>query len=377
MSKTADNQPKEKSSLISERRFAALKLFAIREKFFLGIIIALLLIAGVCYPYPQVAMWLGFAVAGYSVVANDSIQTIGTFLVSNKNTKWWILWIFIGGIFLATVTYSWVVYSGDVSFQRLSSKGFSEAPTEYYFLQVAAPIILLLLTRLRMPVSTTFMLLSVFSTSAEGVSKVAGKSFMGYVISFATAFLVWYLLQKPLQKLNKGEAKPYWKVLQWGISGTLWCMWIMHDAANVAIFLPRSLGVFEFLAFALTIFIGLGVLFYMRGDKMQEIVNEKTEVTDVRAATIVDLVYALILFLFKNISTIPMSTTWVFIGLLGGRELAIALAKRKQGLSIEKGRAGRIIGKDVALAGTGLIISVILALGANPTLAQEIMGYFK
>ncbi|MDZ7772138.1 MAG: hypothetical protein U5K31_05265 [Balneolaceae bacterium] len=93
------------------------------------------------------ARWVGFALAGYSAIANDSIQTIGTFLASNEDKKWWVLWLFIGGIFLVTVSYSWVVYDGDVSHQRLASKGFSEAPSSFTFLQVAAPIFLLLLTR--------------------------------------------------------------------------------------------------------------------------------------------------------------------------------------------------------------------------------------
>lgn len=48
------------------------------------IILALMVIAGVVFDNTQIAMWFGFIVAGYSVVANDSIQTIGTFLASNK-----------------------------------------------------------------------------------------------------------------------------------------------------------------------------------------------------------------------------------------------------------------------------------------------------
>ena len=42
-----------------------------------------------------------------------------------------------------------------------------------------------------------------------------------------------------------------------------------------------------------------------------------------RSATIIDFTYALILWYFKQYNDIPMSTTWVFVGLLCGRELAI------------------------------------------------------
>jgi len=36
---------------------------------------------------PQIAMWIGFILAGYSAEANDSIQTLGTFFSSNKKQK--------------------------------------------------------------------------------------------------------------------------------------------------------------------------------------------------------------------------------------------------------------------------------------------------
>ena len=43
-----------------------------------------------------------FLFAAYAAVANDSIQTLGTFIASNQDKKWWVLWIFIGGVFLIT-----------------------------------------------------------------------------------------------------------------------------------------------------------------------------------------------------------------------------------------------------------------------------------
>ena len=97
----------------------------------------------------------------------------------------------------------------------------------------------------------------------------------------------------------------------------------MQDAANIAVYLPRQLSFIEFLGFALPVFIGIGIMFKMGGERIQEIVDEKSQVVDVRAATIIDLIYAVILFYFKLHSKIPMSTTWVFLGLIGGREVAM------------------------------------------------------
>lgn len=349
-----------------------------KEKSFIILIAVLTFLCGIVTPYPQIAMWLGFCMAAYSAIANDSIQTIGTFIASNSERRWWILWLYIGVIFLATVFYSWYVFDGDVSHQRLASKGFDVAPTSFSFLQLAAPILLLILTRLRMPVSTSVLLLSAFSTQADSIGKVLTKSFAGYIIAFLSAILIWFLVTKYVSKYFKGSnPAKWWMPLQWITSGALWSIWISQDAANIAVYLPRSLNAWQFVAFSGFIFIGLGVLFYLKGDKIQGIVNEKSGVTDVRAATLVDLIYALLLYYFKVVSTIPISTTWVFIGLLGGRELAIALSKRrknKRSKSIKK--AGKLLSRDVLYASIGLVLSILLALAINDDVRNQLLDEF-
>ena len=80
------------------------------ERQFLTLVIIFFIAAALFIDYPSIVMWIGFGLAGYSVIANDSIQTIGVFLASNEKYPWWILWLFIGGIFLATVTYSFIHY---------------------------------------------------------------------------------------------------------------------------------------------------------------------------------------------------------------------------------------------------------------------------
>ncbi|MFD2034063.1 hypothetical protein ACFSKL_04630 [Belliella marina] len=349
--------------------------FTRKEKPFLIVILVLVSIAGVITPYTYAAMWFGFALAAYSAIANDSIQTIGTFIASNQSRKWYWLWLFMGLIFVGTVTYSWLTFNGDVSYQRLQVPGLEQAPTNFVFLQIAAPIVLLVMTRLRMPVSTTFLLLNVFTYKAGTIVSVMQKSFLGYLLAFFIAIIVWFTLEKFVKTYLKGTAKPYWYVLQWITSGTLWAVWIMQDAANIAVFLPRQLNVWEFVAYAGFVFIGLGFLFYLKGDRIQGIVNEKTKVTDVRAATIVDFVYAVILFYFKIMSNVPMSTTWVFIGLLGGRELSIALAKSRK---LKKRRARlvrayRLARKDVVRALIGLLVSLVLALIINEGVRKEMI----
>jgi len=346
------------------------------ERRFLTMIGLFFIVAAATHKTPHIAMWIGFFFAAYSAIANDSIQTIGTFLASNAKSRWWILWLFIGGIFVVTVSYSWVVYDGDVSYQRLTSKGFSEAPEEFKFLQVAAPLFLLILTRLRMPVSTTFLLLSAFATTPEGISQMLVKSLSGYLVAFVAAIVVWLSLNRLMIKWFRGTPHPVWRPLQWVISGALWAVWLMQDAANIAVYLPRSLSINGFLLFTGFVFFGLGVLFYLRGDKIQRIVTEKSDVADVRSATVIDAVYALILWYFKTISVVPMSTTWVFIGLLAGREIAMSVTDR-DGKGRPYRHTYRLIVKDLTYAIIGLVISIALAVAINPVILNELLSFFS
>jgi hypothetical protein len=101
------------------------------------------------------------------------------------------------------------------------------------------------------------------------------------------------------------------------------------------------------------------VIFYRSGGAIQKIVTTKTNTRDIRSATIIDFIYGWILLFFKELSNIPMSTTWVFLGLLAGRELAMTLALRHR----ETADAGRIVVRDASKAFAGLAVSVILAFG--------------
>ncbi len=345
--------------------------FISKERKFILLVLILFLVSFITAPLPGYARWIGFLVAGYAAVANDSIQTIGTFIASNRKKPWWLLWLFIGGIFLVTMTYSWLNYGGDVSYGRLASKGFSETPMNFSFLQVAAPIFLLILTRLKMPVSTTFLILTAFSTSAKSIAKVLSKSLTGYFLAFIIAFIAWLLVSKLIEKYATGNAHPLWRVAQWLTTGLLWSVWLMQDAANIAVYLPRQLSGIEFLGFVIPICLGLGYMLFQGGARIQQVVEEKSRVTDVRSATLVDFIYAIILFYFKLHSQIPMSTTWVFLGLLAGREIAMSI-RHTSNLNIFE--AIRMSAKDSAMASIGLVVSFLIALGCNDAMRQALFG---
>jgi hypothetical protein len=354
--------------------------WATKERTFLILIGFAFIIAAFATFNGKTAMWFGFLFAAYAAVANDSIQSLGTFIESNKEKKWYILWLFTGLIMLATLTFSYVYFNGDVTYQRLlDDNGNTKYPfdEEFSYFQIIAPVVLLILTRLRMPVSTTFLLLSVFSADVSGITSVVWKSVSGYILAFVLSFLIWYFAYDFISRyFKKRKFHKGWMVVQWLVSGSLWAVWLMQDGANIAVFLPRKLELYQFIIFVGTIFFGLGILFYLRGDKIQEVVSEKVRISDVRAATLIDFTYVLLLIYKLFISTVPMSTTWVFLGTIGGREIAVSLSRRKKG-SKHKRKALKLIGRDFLYATLGLVISVALASGANPIIRNNIIEYLS
>lgn len=354
--------------------------FMVQERAFLVIVLVGLLVSGIMVGYGRAAMWVGFFFAAYATVANDSIQSLGTFIESNRDKRWWILWLFIGSIFLAVVTFSWIYFDGDVTYQRLlDANGNTKYPhpEEFSFFQIIAPLVLLVMTRLRMPVSTTFLMLSVFTADSSGITSMLGKSLSGYGMAFVLSFVIWYFGYNFIRRYFKQrKPRPFWTAVQWVVSGLLWAVWVMQDGANVAVFLPRQQSLFEFIIFAGTIFLGLGLLFYLRGDKIQKIVSEKVRISDVRAATLIDMTFVILLIYKLFVSTIPLSTTWVFLGVIGGREIAINLARLKRGKT-HKLKALRIIGKDVGYALIGLLVSVVLAASVNGNITDQLKSYFE
>jgi len=263
----------------------------------------------------------GFIFAAYSVIANDSAQTLGTFIASNRESKWHWQWLTMASVMVVTLTYAYM--TGDIAHGRLNE---IPAPQVFQWYHLAAPALLLGLTRFGIPVSTTILTLSVFS-SAFVLEKILLKSAVGYALAAVSAYFLWSILtrfldeKKPVSQENKSK----WRIAQWAATCLLWHQWLAHDIANVAVFLPRgsNLPVWMFVSFMSILVIGLAHLFYTRGGKIQEIVLSKSGTRFMRSATIIDFVYAVILWYFKQYNDIPMSTTWVFVGLLCGRELAV------------------------------------------------------
>ena len=279
-------------------------------------------------------MWGGFILSAYAVVGNDSIQTLGTFLTSNEDKPWWLLWLFAGGILTATLVIGYVTSDHDVSYGRLmieNADGALRYPSppdmeRFGWAFLLPPLVLMILTRTGIPVSTSFLILTFFAP--KGLWDMIEKSLLGYVVAFGVAILLYTLIARTLSRrfittsLEPSKEK-LWMGLQWLSTGFLWSQWLIQDFANIYVYLNRSITRVELIVSLLILLAMLGYIFYSKGGKIQDIVRAKTNTQDVRSATIIDFTYGMVLLFFKELNDLPMSTTWVFLGLLAGREIAI------------------------------------------------------
>ena len=303
---------------------------------------------------------IGFLCAGYSVIGNDSIQTLGTFIASkSKHFKWYILASTASVAMILTISYGWYFYDGDISYGRLNRIPYQEI--QWY--HAVAPAILLLLTRIGIPVSTTFLVLSAFASTIV-LEKMLLKSVVGYGLAAMVAYIAWIVVSKFInEKLDEVDEKyiGFWRNSVWVTSGWLWWVWLSHDVANIAVYLPRQLDITILLTVMAYFTVLLFYIFYIQGGRIQTVVLEKTGTRYARSATIINVIYAGVLYYFKELNDLPMSTTWVFVGLLCGRELAISTMNKDYKFKY----VFPLIGKDFLKMIFGLSVSVGIVLAIH------------
>ena len=303
---------------------------------------------------------VGFILAGYSVIANDSVQTLGTWIASNRDKfKWTTLWAAASSVLVVTLVYGFYMEGGDISFGRLDKIPYKQ-PEWYHAL---APLALVLLTRRGIPVSTSFLVLSAFAPTPV-LEDMLLKSVMGYGLAAVVAYVMWLVISRFVDEKEdvSKKTKKFWRVFQWLSTGFLWFTWLSHDVANIAVFLPRELTPLKLVMIIAFFVAGLGWIFYKQGGAIQQIVLDKQSTKYVRSATLIDLVYAFLLLYFKQLNNIPMSTTWVFVGLLCGRELALNTGLTKKG-NLES--IFPIVAKDFLKLIVGLLVSVSIVLAIH------------
>ena len=139
---------------------------------------------------------IGFLLAAYSVIANDSVQTLGTWIASNQERfDWKIMWAAASAVLLWALWYGWHINGGDISYGRLNKIPWQEI--QWY--HAMAPGVLLLMTRIGVPVSTSFLVLSAFASTFV-LEKMLMKSIMGYAVAAVAAYAIWIVVTKLLDR---------------------------------------------------------------------------------------------------------------------------------------------------------------------------------
>ena len=306
-------------------------------------------------------MIIGFLLSLYACVSNDAIQTLGTFLNTTKNRPTWQIWLYVGTVMVLTFSIGWYINDGDMAFGRLDRIPHAQT---FYWWHILPPLVLLYLTKKGIPVATAFLIVSVFSSSTV-VGLMVAKSFIGYVTALICSLVLYFFIARKVEKIflymkNKPISTP-WIVAKWLSTAFLWSAWLLQDGAVLFIYLPRKL---TFLQLVLSLFVFLVLLYllcYKRGGEIQNIVKLKTNTQDPRSATIIDCVYAIILIYFQTVNNIPMSTTWVFLGVLAGREIALYNRLR----FITEKKVYKHLIKDLTKAIIGLVVSIIVVFILN------------
>jgi hypothetical protein len=300
----------------------------------------------------------GFLLAGAAVIGNDALQTLGTFLAANRGRVPRPLQaLYLCAVLCLVLLLGWRLGAGEPAWGRLEA---FPLPERFGWSNLLPPLAVLVLTRWGVPVSTSFLVLTAFAPA--NLPMLLRQSLLGYGVALLAGALIYgdvaWLLERPGDDPSTAAPHPGWLPLQWLAGGWLWGQWLIQDLANVYVYLPRHLPAPQMALSLTALCAGVCLLLAADGGPIQARLTSKSHVDDPRSATVISALYGLILAGFAWSSQRPLSTTWMFLGLLAGRELALQARLRERSATEVAG----LLGADIARAGLGLAVSVAVAL---------------
>lgn len=315
--------------------------------------------------------------ASLAVMGNDALQTLGPFLASRRGRRN-RLWqgLLLAAVLCAVLLLSWAAGAGDPAWGRLDR---FPLPDPFRWRDLLPLVALLGLTRLGMPVSTSFLVLTAMAPPQLGA--MLRKSVLGYGVAFGLAALAYGALAPWLEGTPGGleaglpeESSPSgaqgrlkgavaWLALQWLATVALWSQWLVQDLANLYVYLPRHLSLAELLVTLVVLCGAVALIVTLGGGPMQGRLRGKCRIDDPRVATVISLLYGLVLLLFLGGDRLPLSTSWLFLGVLAGREVGLSC----RGV----GRPAAVMLQDItfdllrAAAGVATSLAVVLLVAAD------------
>jgi len=312
-------------------------------------------------------------------MGNDALQTLGPFLAAQRRRSSRLgQGFFLAALLCGVLLLSWWAGAGDPAWGRLER---FPLPERWRWIQLLPLLTLLALTRFGLPVSTSFLVLT--AVAPQQLGGMLRKSLAGYGVAFLVAALVYGVCApwlegtraEPLPSTkptftstdpaspasnpaSPAEGPTLWLALQWLATGALWSQWLIQDLANIYVYLPRRLNLPELLVTLVVLCGAVGLVVGLGGGPIQGRLASKSRVEDPRSTTVISLLTSLVLLAFLGGNRLPMSTSWLFLGLLAGRELGLGW----RGLG-RPARASLVdLSLDLLRAGAALATSLVVAL---------------
>ena len=259
----------------------------------------------------------------------------------------WYLVAFIASFFMWTIV--------EVTLKKAASQAKNKAFNFAWMIFqaiVAAAVIM---------VALWYVVIPLCLKAFPGLEIPAISTFQLWLYSLVAFLFVLGVLYERKATEKTSRSSMFWRIAQTFTTVLLFSTWLMHDMVNIAVFLWPTLSVNIMVLISFIFLLGLAYTFRIKGWPVWNIVTKKTSTNEIVAATMIDLVYFVILLIFKEWSNIPMSTTWVFVWLLAGRQLAIRNINRVDVVKSSKRFkvAFQEIWKDFSKIMVGLGISVV------------------
>ena len=143
----------------------------------------------------------GFGMASLAVMGNDALQTLGPFLASQRwRGNRWLQGLVLAVVLCVVLLLSWAAGGGDPAWGRLDR---FPLPDPFRWRDLVPLLALLVLTRLGLPVSTSFLVLTAMAPVQLG--GMVRKSLVGYGVAFGLAALLYGLLAPWLEAIQSEE----------------------------------------------------------------------------------------------------------------------------------------------------------------------------
>lgn len=301
----------------------------------------LLVFVGLQYVHPvfyTVCMWAGFISVAPPALWNDSMQMLGPWYSTERKVPWYWSAIVLSVVTVGVHGYGWYYDAGDIAFNNLDKVPL---PTTYNPFHMLPGPMLLWATTKTAPISNTMLVLGQFG-SENVFGNVVWKSlqglFWGSLVSFVIFIFLRFLRHVGIFNNQFGAvlvnyiARPALTIA----TIILYGVWLKNDTAHFAVYLHRHLTVWEFWSvmailvasiFALA-YTGLGVArsFVDGGPGMTA---EQSQEQVMPHTTMLLLILAFVLYVMQPMMGVPMSSSIVFIGIVGCHNVAETIFTRE------------------------------------------------